>query len=206
MHLHILKNLEDIDVDYMTADPKLMNLMKNEIFQIDLMTLHNLKENTWKDLSDLKLHAQEMEIVNDLKVKASKKNMNGKMTHHWIDAPHDPEFYEEQVRRPHRQARHDMYIHHLVPLTFETTLGWKSTLWPQRQYPDGRIPSGCDRTAVPPRSTHNIHPMVGQERDERVVRVFFQRRRSLSVARRQQPLAVPVPGRTAWIQMRTLRS
>ena len=37
MHLHILKNLEDIDVDYMTADPKLMNLMKNEIFQINLM-------------------------------------------------------------------------------------------------------------------------------------------------------------------------
>ena len=58
MLLHILMNLEDIDVDYMTADQKLMNLMKNETFQINLMILHNLKENTWSDLSDLTPHAQ----------------------------------------------------------------------------------------------------------------------------------------------------
>ena len=127
MHLHILKNLEDIDVDYMTADPKLMNLMKNEIFQINLMTLHNLKENTWRDLSELTLHAQEMEIVNDLKVKASKKNMNGKMTHHWM------------MHLTTRSSMKNKFVEHTdkrdttcISTTWslrETTLGWKSTLW-----------------------------------------------------------------------------
>ena len=127
MHLHILKNLEDIDVDFMTADPKLMNLMKNEIFQINLMTLHNLKENTWRDLSELTLHAQEMEIVNDLKVKASKKNMNGKMTHHWMTHLMTQSSTKNKFVE-HTDKRDTTCISTTWSLR-ETTLGWKPTLW-----------------------------------------------------------------------------
>ena len=86
------------------------------------------------------------------------------------DAPHDPEFYEEQVRRAHRQARHDMYIHHLV--TQGNNLGVEIHTLAQRQYPDGRIPSAVIEQLYHREAPYI--PMVGQERDERVVRVFFQ--------------------------------
>ena len=85
-------------------------------------------------------------------------------------APHDPEFYEEQVRRAHRQARHDMYIHHLV--TQGNNLGVEIHTLAQRQYPDGRIPSAVIEQLYHREAPYI--PMVGQERDERVVRVFFQ--------------------------------
>lgn len=86
------------------------------------------------------------------------------------DAPHDPEFYEEQVRRAHRQARHDMYIHHLV--TQGNNLGVEIHTLAQRQYPDGRIPSAVIEQLYHREAPYI--PMVGQERDERVVRIFFQ--------------------------------
>ena len=124
---HILKNLEDIDVDFMTADPKLMNLMKNEIFQINLMTLHNLKENTWRDLSDLTLHAQEMEIVDDLKVKASKKNTNGKTTHHWM--MHLMTQSSMKNKFDELIGKRDTTCISTTWSLREITLGWKSTLW-----------------------------------------------------------------------------
>ena len=86
------------------------------------------------------------------------------------DAPHDPEFYEEQVRRAHRHARYDMYIHHLV--TQGNNLGVEIHTLAQRQYPDGRIPSAVIEQLYHREAPYI--PMVGHERDERVVRVFFQ--------------------------------
>jgi hypothetical protein len=128
MLLHILVNLEDTDGKSTTADQKLMNLTKNEIFQINLMTLHNLKENTWRDLSDRTHHAQEMEIMHDLKVKASKKNTNGKTIHHWMM------HLMTQSSMKNKFAEHiDMRGTTCISTTWslrEITLGWRSTLWP----------------------------------------------------------------------------
>ena len=68
-----------------------------------------------------------MEIVNDLKVKASKKNMNGKTTHHWIMRLTTQSSMKNKFDE-HNDERDTTCISTTWSLR-EIILGWRSTLW-----------------------------------------------------------------------------
>ena len=147
MLLHILMNLEDIDVDYMTADQKMKNQMENMTIQA---IHHNLKENTSKELFALTLRAHEMENVKDLRAKALKKKMNGVMIRHrttccMIQKNMNTEYQQHTDER-------GVIFTHITWLFKETTWGYRFTPWltAVSRWKDS---SRGDRPTISPRST-----------------------------------------------------